>query len=70
MIYFYSEWKGGRQTSMCKGNINRLSGTPQLPHNPGMCPDEIKLVTFHFCGTTPNPPSHTLQAGHIRPSFQ
>ena len=40
MIYFYSEWKGGRQTSMCKGNINRWFLThPQLAHNPGICPD-------------------------------
>ena len=38
---------------MCKGNINRLFGTPQLPHNPGMCPDEIELVAFQFVGQHP-----------------
>ena len=38
---------------MCKGNINQLSGTPQLPHNPGMCSDEIELVAFQFVGQHP-----------------
>ena len=44
MIYFYSEWKGGRQTSMCKGNNRWFLTHPQLAHNPGICPDwELNL---------------------------
>ena len=40
--------KRGKETLICKRNIDRLPSTGDLAHNPGMCPDQ-ELNRRPFC---------------------